>query len=100
MGYTGRGQVVTFLDDGLEYDHPDLTENYVCLSWILLICKNKFFCFNRIKKLVQILMEMTMILHHVMSQLMKTSKIFFLNINFYRKINQFFLDMELDVLVK
>jgi hypothetical protein len=31
MGYTGRGQVVTFLDDGLEYDHPDLEENFVCL---------------------------------------------------------------------
>lgn len=30
MGYTGRGQVVTFLDDGLEFDHPDLRENYVC----------------------------------------------------------------------
>jgi subtilisin family serine protease len=29
LGYTGRGQVVTFLDDGLEYDHPDLQENYV-----------------------------------------------------------------------
>ncbi|CAF4928359.1 unnamed protein product, partial [Rotaria sp. Silwood1] len=28
MGYTGRGQVVTFLDDGLEFDHPDLLENY------------------------------------------------------------------------
>jgi hypothetical protein len=32
MGYTGRGRVVTFLDDGLEFDHPDLQENYVCLS--------------------------------------------------------------------
>ncbi len=31
MGYTGRGRVVTFLDDGLEFDHPDLQENYVCL---------------------------------------------------------------------
>ena len=31
MGYTGRGQVVTFLDDGLEFDHPDLQENYVYL---------------------------------------------------------------------
>lgn len=29
MGYTGRGQVVTFLDDGLEFEHPDLSENYV-----------------------------------------------------------------------
>ncbi|CAF1326941.1 unnamed protein product [Adineta steineri] len=28
MGYTGRGRVVTFLDDGLEFDHPDLKENY------------------------------------------------------------------------
>ncbi|CAF0981869.1 unnamed protein product [Adineta ricciae] len=28
MGYTGRGRVVTFLDDGLEFDHPDLQENY------------------------------------------------------------------------
>ena len=32
MGYTGRGRVVTFLDDGLEFDHPDLKENYVRLS--------------------------------------------------------------------
>lgn len=31
LGYTGRGRIVTFLDDGLEYDHPDLQENYVCL---------------------------------------------------------------------
>ena len=30
LGYTGRGRVVTFLDDGLEFDHPDLQENYVC----------------------------------------------------------------------
>ena len=29
LGYTGRGHVVTFLDDGLEFDHPDLVENYV-----------------------------------------------------------------------
>ncbi|UJR15817.1 hypothetical protein I4U23_002746 [Adineta vaga] len=28
MGYTGRGRVVTFLDDGLEFEHPDLQENY------------------------------------------------------------------------
>jgi len=28
LGYTGRGSVVTFLDDGLEFDHPDLQENY------------------------------------------------------------------------
>ena len=40
MGFTGRGQVVTFLDDGLEFDHPDLQENYVCL-FKEFIYKNK-----------------------------------------------------------
>lgn len=29
MGYTGRGIVITILDDGLEKDHPDLQANYV-----------------------------------------------------------------------
>ena len=28
-GYTGKGVVVTILDDGLEWDHPDLIKNYV-----------------------------------------------------------------------
>lgn len=28
-GITGKGIVVTILDDGLESDHPDLIENYV-----------------------------------------------------------------------
>ncbi|XP_052120301.1 furin-like protease 1 isoform X2 [Frankliniella occidentalis] len=27
-GYTGRGVVVTILDDGLEKDHPDISRNY------------------------------------------------------------------------
>ena len=27
-GYTGKGVVVTILDDGLEWDHPDLIKNY------------------------------------------------------------------------
>ena len=29
QGYTGKGVVVTILDDGLEWDHPDLIKNYV-----------------------------------------------------------------------
>lgn len=29
QGYTGRGVVVTILDDGIEKDHPDLISNYV-----------------------------------------------------------------------
>lgn len=27
-GYTGKGVVVTILDDGLEWDHPDIIKNY------------------------------------------------------------------------
>lgn len=29
MGYTGKGIVITILDDGLEKNHPDLEANYV-----------------------------------------------------------------------
>lgn len=29
QGFTGRGVVVTILDDGIEKDHPDLATNYV-----------------------------------------------------------------------
>jgi subtilisin family serine protease len=28
LGYSGRGVSVTFLDDGLEWNHPDLKQNY------------------------------------------------------------------------
>jgi len=28
VGYTGQGITVTILDDGIEYDHPDLRANY------------------------------------------------------------------------
>jgi len=28
LGYTGKGVVVTILDDGIEADHPDLIDNY------------------------------------------------------------------------
>jgi len=29
QGYTGKGVSLTFLDDGLEWDHPDIIKNYV-----------------------------------------------------------------------
>lgn len=29
LGYTGKGVVVTILDDGLERTHPDIAPNYV-----------------------------------------------------------------------
>lgn len=36
-GVTGKGVVVTILDDGLETDHPDLALNYVSIfSFIYL----------------------------------------------------------------
>lgn len=36
-GVTGKGVVVTILDDGLEKDHPDLIKNYVStLSFIFI----------------------------------------------------------------
>lgn len=28
LGFTGKGVVVTILDDGLEWDHPDIIQNY------------------------------------------------------------------------
>ena len=28
-GYTGKGVVVSILDDGIEKNHPDLADNYV-----------------------------------------------------------------------
>jgi len=36
-GYTGRGVVVSILDDGIEKDHPDLKRNYVCLLYLLTL---------------------------------------------------------------
>ncbi len=32
MGYTGKDVIVTILDDGLEWDHPDIIKNYVSNS--------------------------------------------------------------------
>ena len=31
-GYTGKGIVVTILDDGIEKNHPDLKRNYVSVD--------------------------------------------------------------------
>lgn len=36
-GITGKGVVVTILDDGLETDHPDLAQNYVSKQKVLRI---------------------------------------------------------------
>jgi len=38
--FTGRGVVVTILDDGIEKDHPDLKKNYViiCIRFDAIRC--------------------------------------------------------------
>lgn len=37
-GYTGKGVVVTILDDGIELTHPDLRMNYVSSSLFIQFC--------------------------------------------------------------
>lgn len=36
-GFTGRGIVVTILDDGIEHLHPDLALNYVCGKLLIAV---------------------------------------------------------------
>ena len=36
-GYNGEGVVVTILDDGIEFTHPDLSNNYVSKFFIQII---------------------------------------------------------------
>lgn len=39
-GYTGKGVVVSVLDDGIEGEHPDLRPNYVsALGWDAVLGK-------------------------------------------------------------
>lgn len=40
---TGRGTVVSILDDGIEYTHPDLQRNYVCTSVAWVSIRNCLF---------------------------------------------------------
>ena len=35
-GISGRGSVVSILDDGIEKDHPDLVQNYVSLQAVFI----------------------------------------------------------------
>ena len=38
-GYTGKGVVVTILDDGLEWNHPDIAPNYVSYGSFGRMCE-------------------------------------------------------------
>lgn len=41
-GYTGKGVVITILDDGIQPNHPDLIQNYVSTLFIYVACGNNF----------------------------------------------------------
>lgn len=38
-GYTGKGVVVSILDDGIQTNHPDLAANYVSIYFFLFSIK-------------------------------------------------------------
>lgn len=42
-GYTGKGVVVSILDDGIQTNHPDLAQNYVSVFQICSYIKQ---CLN------------------------------------------------------
>jgi subtilisin family serine protease len=41
MGVTGRGVTVVVLDDGIEYTHDDIRENYVSFCYSVLHSKRQ-----------------------------------------------------------
>lgn len=41
-GYTGKGVVVSILDDGIQTNHPDLSQNYVSKFFNFLILSEPF----------------------------------------------------------
>lgn len=50
-GYTGKGVVVSILDDGIQTNHPDLAANYVSIFFYFFIYYiKKLFSIKRPKK--------------------------------------------------
>lgn len=48
QGFTGKGVSVTFLDDGLEWDHPDIKDNYVKLISLIKLLLYVFLLLKKI----------------------------------------------------
>lgn len=40
-GYTGKGVVVSILDDGIQRNHPDLDKNYVSMIFFVICQPNE-----------------------------------------------------------
>lgn len=49
QGITGKGIVVTILDDGLESDHPDLLENFVSIK-LNIFCILQFYTYKNVRR--------------------------------------------------
>lgn len=55
-GITGKGAVVTILDDGLEKDHPDLLQNYVSAFYEnVRLMNNNLLSSDKIKRINDII---------------------------------------------
>lgn len=39
-GYSGKGVLVSVVDDGVDYNHPDLKSHYVSLCQFLFNCNS------------------------------------------------------------
>ena len=41
LGFTGKNVTIAILDDGIDYTHPDLRNNFVNRTFINILTKNK-----------------------------------------------------------
>ena len=68
MGYSGKGVVVSIIDDGIEYTHDDLKKNYDPKASKV----SYFHLIHSFQYIIRILMGMTTILSHIIMAEMLT----------------------------
>ena len=68
MGYSGKGVVVSIIDDGIEYTHDDLKKNYDPKASKV----SNFLLIIWVQNVIRILMDMTMIHSHIIMAEMLT----------------------------